>query len=384
MNRFLGPLTGPFLYLSKFNNFVIIVYMKVLLVGGGTGGSVSPLLAVAKNLRFKKPEVEFMWLGSKSGPEKKMVTSADIDFKWILAGKLRRYFSWRNFIDPFFIIVGFFQSFFILKEWRPQVVVSAGSFIAVPTSIAAWILRIPVLIHQQDLRPGLTNKILSWVSKRITITFPESQKYFPKNKTVVTGNPIRGEILMGDRDRGKELFNLQEGLSTILIVGGGTGALKINQMVVGALPELLNFCQVIHITGAGKKLPPLAIKEKEELYHPFEFIMSEMPDALAVADIVITRAGLGFLTELAALGKPTIIIPIPKSHQEDNARYFCERGAAICLQQNSISSQSLAVDIQELLLDSESLSYLRRAMNDIYNPQATDLIVSQILELINR
>ncbi len=358
--------------------------MKVLLVGGGTGGSVSPLLAIAKNLRFKKPEVQFMWLGSRSGPEKKMVTAADIEFKWIFSGKLRRYLSWRNFIDPFFILIGFVESLILLYRWRPDVVVSAGSFVAVPVSLAGWILRIPILIHQQDVRPGLANKILAIIAKRITITFPESAQHFSKGKTVICGNPIREEILTGNRDRGRELFNLQEDLATILIVGGGTGALKINQIIVGALPELLNFSQVIHITGAGKKLPPLAIKEKEKLYHTFEFIVSEMPDALAVADLVITRAGLGFLTELAALGKATVIIPIPHSHQEDNARYFCERGAAICLQQNNISSQSLVADIQELLADSESLGYLRKTINNIYDPQATDLIGQEIISLIKR
>jgi len=144
--------------------------MKVLLVGGGTGGSVSPLLAVAKNLRFKKPEIEFLWLGSRNGPEKKMVTSQDIEFKWIFSGKLRRYFSWRNFVDPFFILAGLFQSFILLYKERPNIVVSAGSFIAVPTSLAAWFFRVPVLIHQQDVRPGLANKILAYVAKRITVT----------------------------------------------------------------------------------------------------------------------------------------------------------------------------------------------------------------------
>jgi len=167
-------------------------------------------------------------------------------------------------------------------------------------------------------------------------------------------------------------------------VGGGTGALKINQLVVGALPELLNFCQVIHITGAGKKLAPLAIKDKQELYHPFEFIVNEMPDALAVADVVITRAGLGFLTELAALAKPTIIIPIPNSHQEYNARYFCERGAAVCLQQDSISSQSLAADTQGLVNEQESMAFLSSQINGIYNYQAADLVVQEILNLIKR
>lgn len=358
--------------------------MKVLLVGGGTGGSVSPLLAIAKNLRFKKPEIEFLWLGSRRGPEKKMVTAQDIEFKWIFSGKLRRYFSWRNFIDPLFIIVGFFQSLFFLRQWRVQVLVAAGSFIAVPTGLAAWVLRIPLLIHQQDVTPGLTNRILAKLANRITLTFPESVRSFPKKKVIVCGNPVREEMLEGNKDKARELFNLQENLPTLLIVGGGTGALKINQLIIGALPELLNFCQVIHITGRGKKLPPLALKEKEELYHPFEFIINEMPDVLAVTDLVITRAGLGFLSELSALGKATIIIPIPNTHQEDNARYFCQPGAAICLKQDTTSGQSLAADVKELLADHKALEYLRTKIKAFYYPPATEMIVAEILSLLKK
>ncbi len=357
--------------------------MKILLVGGGSGGPVSPLLAVAKQLKNRHPEAQFLWLGGIRGPEKNMVNAFDIPFHWIFSGKLRRYFSWRNFIDPIFIFIGFIQSIIYIKKWKPDVVIGAGSFIAVPTGIAAWFLRVPLITHQQDIKVGLANKILSYFSKTTTVSFETSLVDFSKKKAVLTGNPVREDILYGDLDRARQHFNLQADKPIILIIGGGTGALKINQLAIGALPELLNDFQVIHITGKGKKLPPLALKEKEEFYYSYEFLINEMPDALAAADIVITRAGIGFLSELSALKKATIIIPIPNTQQEDNAEYFSSRGAAVYLKQNEISSQSLVADIREMINDKQSLEFLSNEIGKLYHRDAADRIINEILKLIN-
>jgi len=356
---------------------------KILFVGGGTGGSVSPLLALREPLQSLYPDIKFIWIGTPSGPEKTLVRSQGIEFHWIFSGKLRRYFSWRNFVDPFLVFVGFIQSLILLRRLRPQVVVSAGSFVAVPVVLAAWLLRIPVLVHQQDIRPGLANKVSAFFAQRITITFPESIRSFPAKKVVHTGNPVRPEILLGDADKGRQMFGLSADLPVVVVIGGGTGALRLNQLIIGALPELLQFCQVVHITGKGKKLPPLALKDKAELYHAYEFVVDGLPDLLAAADLVVSRAGLGFLSELAAVGKPAIIIPIPQSHQEDNAKYFAERGAVVYVSQDTLSSQALVDDIRELLNDKESLHFLSKRIHSFFKPEAAEMIAREISRLIN-
>ncbi len=358
---------------------------KILFAGGGTGGSVSPLLALRESLAkiYSSDNLKFVWIGTPAGPEKILVRSQGIEFHWIFSGKLRRYFSWRNFVDPWLVLLGIIQSFFLLRKIKPDAVVSAGSFVAVPVAIAAWFLRIPILIHQQDIKPGLANKIIARLAKRITVSFAQTAKAFPQDKVVVSGNPVRPEILLGNKDKAMSLFGLRSDLPVVLVVGGGTGALQLNKLVVGALPELLQFCQVVHITGKGKKLPPLALKEKSELYHAYEFVADGLPDLLAAADLVISRAGLGFLTELSALGKPAIVIPIPNSHQEDNAEYFARQGAVVYAKQNLLSSQALVSDVKNLLTDKESLQFLGRKIRSLFQLQAADIIAYEISRMIN-
>ncbi len=362
-----------------------VIMPKILFAGGGTGGSVSPLLALREALAkiYTNDELEFVWIGTPSGPEKILVRSQGIEFHWIFSGKLRRYFSWRNFVDPWLVLFGVIQSFFLLRRIKPDAIVSAGSFVAVPVAIAAWFLRVPILIHQQDIKPGLANKIIARLAKKITVSFAETAKAFPQSKVVVSGNPVRPEILLGSKDKAMSLFGLSPNLPIVLVIGGGTGALQLNKLVVGALPELLQFCQVVHITGKGKKLPPLALKDKAEFYHAYEFVADGLPDLLAAADLVISRAGLGFLTELSALGKPAMVIPIPNSHQEDNAEYFAKHGAVLYVKQNLLSSQGLVSDVKNLLSDKESLDFLGKKIRSMFRPQAADIIAYEISQMIN-
>lgn len=355
--------------------------MKILLVGGGTGGSVTPLIAISQYLKTQQPDVEFVWFGTYTGPEKNLVLAADIKFIPIFSGKLRRYFSWQNIFDLFFIFFGFIQSLIYLFKIKPDLMISAGSFVAVPTGLAAFILRCPQIVHQQDIIVGLANKILALFAEKITITFPEQSSNFSSKKVILSGNPIRENILLGNRNKASQLLSLEEKLPTILVIGGGTGAIKLNQLIQGALPELLQFCQLIHITGKNKKIQALALKDYSSRYHQFDFILNEMPDILAVADLVVTRGGMGFLTELAALGKPTVIIPIPDSHQEVNANFFCQHQAAICLSQKEISSQTLIDDLKELIFDQASLDYLAKNIHKLYQPAATKIIYDNLINI---
>ncbi len=351
--------------------------MKVILSGGGTLGSVSPLLAAAEELRKKDSSIEFLWLGTKNGPEKELVEEYNIQFKSIAAGKLRRYFSLEHILDLFKIIIGFSQSFFILKKFKPDVFVSAGAFVSLPAAMAAFILKIPILIHQQDAVAGLANKLMSALAKKITVSLDISLRDFSKEKTELVGNPVRQFIFEGDANRIKEKLELEDDLPLMLVMGGGTGAMAINELVLRALPELLKFCQLIHLTGKGKGIAhenardtltgvnPDGIASVRMRYHPVEFATSEVADFYAAADLVVSRAGMSALSEICALGKPAIIIPIPKSHQEKNAEYFASRGAVIILRQTP------RVVIPNLVRDPQTL---KRVQGDNFAVEFINLI----------
>lgn len=351
--------------------------MKIVFSGGGTLGSVSPLLAVVENLRLRKElEVNFLWLGTHQGPEQNLVEKYNFDFRPIFSGKIRRYFSWRNFIDPILIFLGFLQSLFLLFKFKPDLILTAGGFVSVPVVWAGWFLRIPAWVHQQDLRPGLANKLMAPWARKITVTFNESLKFFPKNKTILTGNPVRLEILGGEKEKALEFFQLERGLLTILVFGGGTGALELNKIVKEAIPELVKFVQVIHLTGQDKMIDN---GESYPRYHVYEFLTKEMPQAYAAADLVIARAGLATLTELAALGKPAFIIPLPNTHQEENATFFAKFNAIIKVSQKDLTSENLVNGIKELLEDESNLENLKRNISSIMPQGAADKMVDLII-----
>jgi UDP-N-acetylglucosamine--N-acetylmuramyl-(pentapeptide) pyrophosphoryl-undecaprenol N-acetylglucosamine transferase len=346
---------------------------KILLTGGGTGGSVSPLLAIVNSLTPACPagrpalspailrggagegDYNFLFIGTKFGPERKMVEDANIKFKAIASGKFRRYFSFKNILDLFLILIGFFQAFFIILKFKPDLIISAGSFVSVPVIWAGWILRAPILIHQQDVRAGLANKLMAPFARVVTVTFEESLKDYGK-KAVWTGNPAREFSIFNFQFSINEIrkkFGFGNNISTILIIGGGTGAQAINDLVWAGLDELTKFCNIIHITGKNKNsnYNPEASGPITN-YKNYEFLSAEqMAQAYAAADIVVSRAGMGVLTELANLGKPTILIPMPDSHQEDNAEIFRKKEAAVILKQKNLTSEKLAVNIKKLLED---------------------------------
>ncbi len=353
---------------------------KIILTGGGTAGSVVPLLAVAEEIKRKDPEVNFLFIGTRKGvPEKKMVQENHLPFRSIFSGKLRRYFSWQNFIDPLYIILGFVQSFLILLKFRPQAVVSAGGFVAVPLSLAARLLKIPVFIHQQDLQPGLANKIIAPLAQKITVSFKKSLNDFPAAKVVFTGNPFRKVILQGDCERAFHRFNLQANLPVLLVMGGGLGAKNINEVIFKIAPDLVKFCQVIHLTGKNKG----QTIAKEDLiinrYHQVEFLTREMPDVYKVADLVITRAGLGALTELSVLAKPSLVIPITDSHQEINAQYFKEQKAVVLVKESELIPDKFLKQLKDLINNQSELKRLSQQIHQLSQLQAGEKIAQIIL-----
>jgi len=354
--------------------------VKIILSGGGTGGSVSPLLAVAERMSdFGFRISDFLWIGTRDGVEKEMVEKADIEFKSIISGKLRRYFSLENLIDPFKIIVGFFQASAIILKWKPNIVMSAGSFVSVPVIWAAWFWGVKTMVHQQDVRPGLANRLMAPFASVITVAFKKSLADYGK-KAVWTGNPARRSLALGPRAQGLgHSLKLKKDVPVVLVVGGGTGAMAINEVVWESLEKLTKICQVVHVAGKGKIANA---KLRMPNYFVFEILEhGKLMSVMSKADVVVTRAGLGLLTEIANLEKAAIIIPIPDSHQEDNARIFKEKEAAIVLDQEKLNTDGLVDNIKSVLNDKMLSDKLRNNVSKVMKPGANKNIVKIIERL---
>lgn len=365
--------------------------MKIVYAGGGSGGPVSPLLAVHERLVEQDPHLETLFIGTKTGPEKGMVEKLSIRFTPISSGKFRRYFSFKNLIDPFKIIVGTIQARSILKEFKPDAVLTAGSFVAGPVYYAAKSLKIPVFVHQQDLIVGLSNKIMARGATTITTTFKESLEDFDVKKTYHTSNPVRKRFLGCSAERGRIFTKLAPDFPTILILGGGQGAKAINQIVLESLGNLVQNYQVIHVTGAGKGITSQFVdyydsetrRLLDERYKAFEFINEELCDVMESADLVITRAGISTLTELSVLGKPTIIIPIPGSHQEANAQYYAKFNAALQLDQKTLDSRTFIDTIVTLLGNDVDQANLSRNISKMIDKDAAEKQVELIQSVVS-
>lgn len=359
--------------------------MRIVFSGGGTLGSTTPLLALFEELK-RRGQKDFLWLGTRFGPEKELVEEWGIPFKAIFSGKWRRYFSWRNFFDPFFVFLGFLQSLYFLKKFKGDCLLTAGGFVAVPVALAAYCLKIPIFVHQQDLEWGLANRLMSYLAKGITVSFGENLKSLPfrlRKKALLTGNPCRDFIrqLISEKKEKNLLlqkFHLEEGVPVVLVLGGGTGALAINQLVAQALPYLAKFCQVLHLTGKNKKVE-IESGEWSGRYHWQEFLVKDIPDAYFLADLIVTRAGMGVLTELSYLGKPIIIIPIPFSHQEKNAQFFQEKDAAVFLEQKKLNPYLFSETIRKILESEEKRKILSLNIQKLAAPLAHQEIVDFIL-----
>lgn len=309
--------------------------MKIILSGGGTLGPVTPLLAIASAYKSQHPYADFIWLGTKNGPEKKLVIEAGIKFIAIPSGKLRRYFSLSNFTDIFKLISAYFFCLNYLKQEKPDLLISAGGFVSVPLHLAAGRLKIPCWIHQQDNIAGLANKIMSKSANLITVAMVDSLKYFPKHKTRWIGNPVR-EMTINNIQEAKQYFNIKDDKPIIFALGGGTGSDRLNQIVYEALPHLPSDWYIIHLVGVRRNITKVnKLKNRFTNYRPYDFFGEEMSLAYTIADVVVGRGGFGTLTELASLSKTAVIIPISHSHQEANINPLLSKRALIKIDEQS-------------------------------------------------
>lgn len=283
-------------------------------------------MAVIEEFIKNSRKNEILYVGSKNGPEKEAVLKfvakmgfKNLEFKGITCGKLRRYFSFENFVDAFRVPVGFFQSLGIIRKFRPEVVFSKGGYVSVPVVLAARVLRVPIVAHESDVVPGLATRIAAKIANKVLLSFEESRKYFKgcsgargrggsagASACVVVGNPIRNEILKGVKDNGLKLCGFHKFKPIVLVMGGSLGAMQVNNMVWDCLPELLKKYQIVHITGKGN----LKFGLNKDGYKQFELLFDELKDVYAACDLIVTRGGANALAEVAALEKRVVIVPL--------------------------------------------------------------------------
>lgn len=326
---------------------------KIVLTGGGTAGHVTPNIALLPSLKESDFEVHYM--GSYEGIEKKLMADYGIPYYPIATGKLRRYFDPKNFSDPFRVIKGYFQAKSYLKQIKPDVVFSKGGFVSVPVVRAAASLKIPCIIHESDMTPGLANKLCIKKATKVCCNFPETLNLLPKDKAVLTGSPIREELLKGNRFNALELCKFSEGKPILMVIGGSLGAAGVNSLVRDALDELLVDFQIVHVCGKGKIDNLLLNKEG---YIQFEYVKDELKDLFAMADIVISRAGANAICELLALRKPSLLIPLPASSSRGdqilNARSFESQGFSMVANEEDLTAHTLVEKVHELYCNRSS------------------------------
>lgn len=350
---------------------------RLVLTGGGTAGHVTPHLALIPHLEAEGYELHY--IGTRDGIERSLIPER-IPYYPISAGKLRRYLDWKNFTDPFRVIQGIGQAWKILRKLRPDAIFSKGGFVTVPVAIAGWMLGIPVILHESDYTPGLANRISVRFAKKICLTFPETMRCVPQDKAVVTGTPIRAELAQGSKQRGLNLCGFSQSRPTLLVMGGSLGSQMINEVVRAALPQLLSKYQVIHLCGRGN-LDPTVDKAG---YCQIEYATDELPDLLAAADYVVSRAGANSIYELCSLHKPHILVPLSlqasRGDQILNAQSFARQGFSLVVAEEDFTVESLLNSLT--LLQSNRESFIQ-AMQRSELADGTANVLREIRKIID-
>ena len=313
---------------------------KIVLTGGGTAGHVTPNLALLPSLQERGYEIHY--IGSYNGIERKLIENSGIPYDGISSGKLRRYFDLKNFSDPFRVVKGYAEARKLLKTYKPDVVFSKGGFVAVPVVLAAKHFKIPTIIHESDMTPGLANKICIPSAAKVCCNFPETLQYLPEGKAILTGSPIRRELLTGDRLTGLTYTGLSTAKPIILVIGGSLGAVTVNNAVRSLLPRLLEKYQIIHICGKGHLDEALIGRSG---YVQYEYVDAPLRHLFAAADLILSRAGANSICEILALRKPNVLIPLSaaasRGDQILNARSFEKQGFSAVLEEENLSDETL-------------------------------------------
>ena len=349
---------------------------RIVFTGGGTAGHVTPNIALFPVL--KEAGYEISYIGSYNGIEKELIEKLGIPYYGISSGKLRRYFDPKNFSDPLKVMKGYFEAVKILKKLSPNIVFSKGGFVSVPVVLAAKARKIPCIIHESDITPGLANRLSIPSATKVCANFPETLNYLPKEKAVLTGTPIRAELFTGNRIKGLDFCHFQAGKPVLLVVGGSTGAAALNEAVHNLLPTLLERFQVVHLCGKGKANPDF---NNIAGYAQYEYINEELKDLFAAADLVVSRAGANAICELLALKKPNILIPLSaaasRGDQILNAESFERQGFSYVLKEEELTNETLLTAINTVYQNRDTY---RSAMEE---SKLTDAVAT-IMDLIKQ
>lgn len=367
---------------------------RVVLSGGVSGGHTYPLIAVARVLRKRYPQgIELLFLGGGGVFEQTAMEAEGIPMRRILYGKMRRYFSFLNYLDFFKLPLGILQALWHLLLFMPDVVFSKGGAASVPVVLAARFYRIPVLIHDSDSVAGRANAWLGkWVQK-VAIAYPSAAQYFPSGKTALTGNPVREEILSGSKERARERFGLDPQKKTLVLFGGSQGAHGLNNALLRVLPLLLTRgVQIIHQTGSNHLKGVLAlaaelgVPTESGSYHPIDFLSAEeIGDTLAVADIVVSRAGAGSIAEIAACRKALVLVPLPfaaNDEQRKNAYDIAEIGGALVLEEANLGEHLFLENLENLLNNDDLRAEMGEKLHVFYHPDAAERIADGLIDLM--
>lgn len=357
-----------------------------------------PLIAVARKLREVsraqgKGAPEFLFIGPAGG-FKDIFKKEWIVVRSIFTGKLRRYFSFLNFLDVLLMPVGFLQVYWHVFLFMPDVVFAKGGYGSLPAVLIAWIFRIPVVIHESDIIPGLSNRIVSRFAKRIIISFDEAASFFPKKKTVILGNPVRDKLFSMPPDEARGRLFINSDKPVLFVLGGSQGAKQINDLVLLALPDIVKKYEIIHQCGdinhkEVQEIANLQIKGEEEkaMYHPYSTLKEEeLASAYSVASVIISRAGSGAIFEIASSMKPSILIPYAPAaggHQEKNAHIYAKTGAALLLEGENIKPHMLINAVDSIIKNPEKAKLMNEAARNFAKPDATKKIAELVLDTIN-
>ncbi|MDD2978898.1 MAG: undecaprenyldiphospho-muramoylpentapeptide beta-N-acetylglucosaminyltransferase [Hespellia sp.] len=349
---------------------------RIILTGGGTAGHVTPNIALLP--RLKELGYDIQYIGSYEGIEKELIEPFGIPYHGISSGKLRRYFSTKNFSDPFRVLKGFGEANKLIKELQPDIIFSKGGFVSVPVVMAGKKNNVPTIIHESDMTPGLANKLSLSSATKVCCNFPETLEHLPSDKAVLTGSPIRQELLSGNKIAALDLCGFSADKPVILVIGGSLGSVVVNNAVRLALPELLKKFQVVHLCGKGKLDESLTNLAG---YAQFEYIKSELRDIFALADIVISRAGANAICELLALRKPNLLIPLSanasRGDQILNARSFEKQGFSLVIEEENLTKESLLENVHRLY---DERNTFMEAMKNSNQQNSIDTIVELIEE----
>src|SRR5229473_6847516 len=373
--------------------------MRVLVSGGGTGGHIYPALAVATHLR-QEYQAEILYLGSDDGLETELAPAAGFSLATVKAGKLRRYISWQTLTGLARVPAGIAQAIGVVRRFQAQAAFTSGGYVAVPAALAARLNGVPLLMHQQDVPPNLSNRMIAPLATRISVAFADSVAYFPARKTVQLGNPVRQAVLdvrQTSPQQARTALGFDAALPLLLVTGGSQGARHLNQVACQALPGLLAQCQVLHISGRGLFDETRALSERElagmdqaarQRYRLEPYLDAQMPLALQASDLVVCRSGAATLSELAVLGKPAILVPLPPviggSPQEANAAMFGCKAAAEVIRDADLKPEVLVERVKSILASDTRLKSLAEATRSFAKPDATQEIAAEVIKIASK